>query len=80
MTLETPDADEVVALRFEDETFAEQLALWCGGGVVGAVVVVPVGSGVAEAHAGQWIVRHPDGAFEVVDHEDFALRFCPSTG
>ena len=77
MSLDKLDRDEVIALRFEDPSFADELASWCDGGVIGATITVPVGSGMPPAVVGDWVVRDAQGRFEVLLHETFVLRFGP---
>ena len=77
MSLEDLAPDEVIALRFEDLGVAEELALWCDGGVLGECVTVPSKGGLATASVGDWIVRDPSGDFSVLPHEKFVLRYGP---
>ncbi len=77
---------DVVAMRFDEEAVADDLARWCGGQVVlaedvdGCVTVtiyVPTARGPKPALFGDWIVMTPDGAFAPCSPEKFAARFEP---
>jgi len=87
MSLDALSPDEVLALRFDHESDAEELAEWCGGAVErvatqsGAVVtsvLVPTTKGPRPALLGNWIVRSADGSLRVMEAEDFAARHAPS--
>lgn len=76
MSLEHLDDDEVLALHFSESALGPELAQWCDGGLVGDTVTVPVGSGVARARVGDWILREPSGCFRVMSREDFAVGYA----
>ena len=86
MSLEALSPDEVLALRFDDESAAEELAAWCGGkvervateaGTVVTTIWVPTVKGPRPALLGTWIVKAADGGVRVMDAEDFAARHAP---
>lgn len=76
MSLEDLDDDEVLALHFSGAALGPELAQWCDGGLVGDTITVPVGSGLATARVGDWILREPSGNFRVMSREDFAIRYA----
>lgn len=88
MPLDELEPDEVVALRYEDETSGPDLAAWCGG-QVGVdldpadgreipIVRVPTPTGVQRALIGDWIVRGSDGEFSALSNAEFAARHRPA--
>ena len=81
------DSDEVLALRYDETSVAEELADWCGGSVervatdAGGVVTtvwVPTEKGSRPAVLGSWIVKAADGTVTVMDPDDFAARHAPA--
>lgn len=78
--------DDVVAMRFDEEAVAADLARWCNGqvvltedieGVTTTTIYVPTSKGPRPALLGDWIVRTPDGAFAPCSPATFAARFEP---
>lgn len=81
MSLDQLRPDEVVALRFDETAVAEDLARWCGGGVVGTQLTVPGRDGRLQvAQPGDWVVLASDGNYEVWSPREFGLRFGPIQG
>ena len=87
MALDELGPDEVLALRYDESSVAEELAEWCDGTVErvatesGDVVVtiwVPTVKGSRPAVLGDWIVRTADGTAAVMDAEAFAARHAPA--
>jgi len=76
VSLENLDEDEVLALRYDEPATGDELALWCGGGLLGQTITVPTSAGPAPAEVGDWIVRDATGVFTVHAHEDFVLHYC----
>lgn len=83
---ESPVDGDVVALRFDEEAVAEDLARWCDGQVVMAegvdgtittTIYVPTARGPRPALFGDWIVLTPDGQFAPCSPAKFAARFEP---
>jgi hypothetical protein len=81
MSVDDPSDPEVVALRFDVDATAEDLARWCGGHVViidGRECIKLLGEpGSDTARFGDWIVRVSEGVFTVVSPDEFAARFEP---
>jgi hypothetical protein len=81
MSIENPDDPEVVALQFDVDSFATDLARWCGGTVVNLdgdeCIQVPESDGSGLARRDDWLVRISDGDFVAVGRDDFAARFQP---
>ena len=84
---ELAEAD-VVALRFDDLSIAEDLATWCAGEVAHradaegpdeelTVILVPTAKGPLPARVGDWIVRRDEGDYYPCDPETFAARHVP---
>lgn len=83
----TEEADVVVALRFDLDAVADDLARWCEGSVVlddpldptspAIAIRVPTPDGSALAEAGDWIVRHLDGSCVVMSDSSFRARHEP---
>lgn len=85
MPIDHLDADEVMALRFDEVGAAEDLAAWCNGEVSHpvdhpelVVILVPSVEAAKPAHLGDWIVRESDGTHRVYGPEAFAARFEPA--
>ncbi len=75
VSLENLDDDEVLALRYDEPATGDELALWCGGGLLGQTITVPTTAGPTSAEVGDWIVRDAEGAFTVHPHEEFVLHY-----
>jgi hypothetical protein len=71
----------VVALRFDVDAVAADLARFCDGEAVivdGCECIrVPTDTGIGLARHGDWIVRIGDGKFIAVPPDEFAARFEP---
>jgi hypothetical protein len=84
MAVDDPNDPSVVALKFDLDAVAEDLARFCGGEAVNVdgyeCVRVPTMSGIELARHGDWIVRICEGQFIAVTPDDFAARFepCPA--
>lgn len=83
---ESAVSGDVVAMRFDEEAVAEDLARWCDGqvvltqdvdGVVTTTIYVPTTKGPRPALFGDWIVMTPDGEFAPCSPAAFAARFEP---
>ena len=75
-----PRPDTVMALRFDSDSEADDLALWCEGTVElldggPPVVWVPTPHGARPALLGDWIVRRGAGTFRPYAPGDFAAQF-----
>lgn len=80
------DEAEVVALRFDETTIAEDLARWCDGRLdekavpenptdLTTIIWVPGVDGPVAARIGDWIVLLRDGHYAVYTHEAFNAKF-----
>ena len=85
MPLDDLQPGEVMALRFDEPSAAEDLAAWCNGEVTHPVdepdVLVILVPGVEAAHPARlddWIVREADGTHRVFSPEEFRARFEPA--
>jgi hypothetical protein len=81
------EPDEVLALRYDQQTVADELAAWCGGqvelavtedGVVTATVWVPTLKGPRPAMLGDWVVRRGPDDHAVLDDAAFAAMHGPA--
>jgi len=79
--------DEVLALRFDEATVADELAAWCGGSVeravteageVVATVWVPTAKGPRPALLGDWVVRRAEDDHTVMDGDAFNASHAPA--
>ncbi len=88
MPIDGLEPDEVLALRFDEPTAAEDLAAWCGGRVErvihlddaqeGVLIWVPTTQGPRPATLGDWIVRRKPGDFAPVSETEFVAHFRPA--
>jgi hypothetical protein len=84
MAVDDPDDPSVVALRFDVDAVADDLARFCSGEAVTVegheCIRVPGQYGIELAHHGDWIVRLGEGEFAAVTPDEFAARFepCPA--
>lgn len=81
MATTTGDMEDVVALRFDEQAIAEDLAQWCGGFVESVdghqAIRLPAIGPHDLARPGYWIVLLPDGRFIALPPDEFAARFEP---
>jgi hypothetical protein len=80
--------DPITALRYDDPDLPEVIAVWCDGDAVvrpdpgdperdDRAIRVPTRSGPKLAWVGDWVVRRPDGSFDVSTHEQFVAHHEP---
>lgn len=84
MAVDDPNDPSVVALRFDVDAVADDLARFCSGEAVMVegheCIRVPGQFGIELARHGDWIVRMCEGEFIAVTPDEFAARFepCPA--
>ena len=87
MPIDALGPDEVLAMRYDVQSFADELAAWCGGqveravtedGVVTATVWVPTGKGPRPAVLGDWVIRRGEEDHAVLDALAFAALHGPA--
>ena len=87
MPIDALQPDEVLALRFDEEAVAPELAAWCGGrvelatddaGAVTSTVWVPTAKGPRPAVLGDWVVRRAPDDHAVLDPTAFAATHGPA--
>jgi hypothetical protein len=83
MSITPQDPNEVLALHFDEQAVAADLALWCDGAVEespdGSVaILVPGDRGPQRAQLGDWIVRKPAGDYYTCSPEAFAALHEPA--
>lgn len=82
MSVDALETDEVLALRFDSEAVAAELAAWCGGEVLQGegsrlTVWVPTPRGPRPALLGHWIVRRALDEYRPYAPDDFQAQFQP---
>lgn len=87
MPIDALEPDEVIALRYDEPTVADELAAWCGGqveravladGTATATVWVPTVKGPRPAVLGDWVVRRAEEDHAVMDPAAFAAMHGPA--
>jgi hypothetical protein len=83
MSIDAHDSSQVLALHFDEEAVAEELARWCDGTVEASpdgsvAILVPGDRGPERAQLGDWIVRADAGHYYACSPEAFAALHEPA--